>query len=68
MALVVKNPSGDAGDLRDTSLIPTLERSPREGNGNPSQYLTWSHTESDTTEMNSHSTAYFFGFFSHVGY
>ena len=38
MALVVKNPSANAGDVRDTSLIPGLRRSPAEGNGNPLQY------------------------------
>ena len=38
MALVVKNPSANAGDVRDTGLIPGLGRSPAEGNGNPLQY------------------------------
>ena len=33
--LVIKNTSVNA---RDMSLIPGLERSPREGNGNPLQY------------------------------
>ena len=33
--LVVKNPPANAGDL---GLIPGLERSPGEGNGNPLQY------------------------------
>ena len=33
MALVVKNPSVNAGDLRDTGLIPELGRSPGEGHG-----------------------------------
>ena len=32
---VVKNPLANAGDM---GLIPELERSPREGNGNPLQY------------------------------
>ena len=35
VALVVKNPSANAGDLRDTGLIPGLGRSPGAGNGNP---------------------------------
>ena len=35
---VVKNPSANAGDARDTDLIPESERSPRLGNGNPLQY------------------------------
>ena len=33
----VKNPSADAGDARDESLIPELGRSSGEGNGNPFQ-------------------------------
>ena len=38
MALVVKNPTASAGDLRDVGLIPGLGRCPGEGNGNPLQY------------------------------
>ena len=38
MALVVKNPSASARDVRDTSLILGLGGSPGEGNGNPLQY------------------------------
>ena len=34
MALVIKNPPANAGDIRDTDLIPGLGRSPGEGNGN----------------------------------
>ena len=33
MALVVKNPHGNAGDMRDMGLIPGLGRSPGGGNG-----------------------------------
>ena len=65
MALVVKNPLANAGDIRDTGSIPGLERSPGGGHGNPLQYSwlenpmdrgTWWATvrgvaESDTTEM-----------------
>ena len=36
--LVVKNPPGNAGDARDTSLIPGSGRSPGGGHGNPLQY------------------------------
>ena len=36
--LVVKNPPANAGDTRDTGLIPGSGRSPGEGNGNPLQY------------------------------
>ena len=38
VALVIKNPPANAGDLRDTCLIPGLGRSPGEVNGNPLQY------------------------------
>ena len=36
--LVVKNLPANAGDLRDTGLIPGLRRSPGEGSGNALQY------------------------------
>ena len=35
--LVVKNPSANAGDVRDSSLVPGSGRSPG-GHGNPLQY------------------------------
>ena len=35
---VVRNPPADAGDIRDTGLIPGLARSPGGGNGYPLQY------------------------------
>ena len=38
MALVVKNPPANAGDIRDTSSIPGSGRSPGEGHGNPLWY------------------------------
>ena len=38
VALVVKNPPANAGDVRDVSLIPELGRSPGEGNGYPLKY------------------------------
>ena len=38
VALVVKNPPVNAGDIRDMSSIPGLERSPGGQNGNPLQY------------------------------
>ena len=65
MALEVKNPSPNAGDIRDASSTPGSRRSPLEGNGNPLQYSClenpmdrgarqgyspWSSEESDTTE------------------
>ena len=44
VALVVKNPSANAGDARDTSLIPGLVRSPGEGHGNPLPYSCWENS------------------------
>ena len=35
VALVVKNPSANAGDIRDMGLIPGLRRSPGGGHSNP---------------------------------
>ena len=37
VALVVKNPPANAGDMRDTVSMPGSERSPGERNGNPLQ-------------------------------
>ena len=37
MALVVKDPPANAGDIRDLGSIPELGRSPGEGNGSPLQ-------------------------------
>ena len=39
MVLVVKNPSVNAGDIRDMGLIPGLRKSPGGGNVNPLQYF-----------------------------
>ena len=38
VALLVKNPPANAGDVSDTGLIPGLGRCPGGGNGNPLQY------------------------------
>ena len=38
MALVVKNSSVNAGDIRDVSSIPVSGRSPGGGHRNPLQY------------------------------
>ena len=38
VVLVVKSPPVNAGDVRDTGLIPGSGRSPGNGNGNPLQY------------------------------
>ena len=39
LVLVVKSPPGNAGDIRDVSLIPGSGRSPGEEHGNPYQYF-----------------------------
>ena len=67
VALVVKNPSANAGGMRDVGSIPRLRRSPGEGNGNPLQYSclenpmdrgysAWGHRVRPT-ERTAHSTA-----------
>ena len=38
VALMVKNPSANAGEGRDTGSVPELGRSCGEGHGNPLQY------------------------------
>ena len=38
MALAVKNPPANSGDVRDMDLIPGWGRSPEGGHGNPLQY------------------------------
>ena len=69
VALVVKNPSANAGDIRDIASIPGSGRSPGEGNGNPFQYPCMKNlmdrgawwaiahrvTESDTTKKALHT-------------
>ena len=65
VALVVKNPPANTGDIRDAGLIPGSERSPGGRHGNPLQYsclenphgqrslagyCPWSHKEWDTTK------------------
>ena len=35
---MVKNPSANSGDIRETGLIPGLRRSPGRGHDNPLQY------------------------------
>ena len=41
VALVVKNLPANAGDIRDASLIPELERSPGGEHGNQLSILAW---------------------------
>ena len=38
MAVMVKNPTANAGDLRDSGLISGSERSPEEGHSSPLQF------------------------------
>ena len=65
MALVVKNPTASAGDVRDSGLIPGLGRSPGRGHGNPLQYSclenpmdrgAWSDTVHEVTESDTTAT------------
>ena len=62
MALVVKNPPANAGDLRDVGSIPGLGRflenglaihssGESQGQGSLVGCHLWCHTESDTTEV-----------------
>ena len=67
---MVKNPPANAGDARDSGLIPGLGRSLQIGNGNPLQYSclgnsmdrgAWRatvHKELDTTEVTGHITKF----------
>ena len=41
MALVVKNPPANAGDTRDSGLVPELGRFPGGGHSNPVQWSSW---------------------------
>ena len=41
VVLVVKNPPANAGDIRDSGLIPGLGRSPGEKDGYHSSILAW---------------------------
>ena len=67
MALAVKNPPANAGDLRDAESTLELGRSPGGGHGIPLLpgesrgqrslvgYSPWGHTESDMTEATQHA-------------
>ena len=41
VALMVKNPLTNAGDVRDVGLIPGLGKSPGIGSGTPYSILAW---------------------------
>ena len=69
MALVVKNLSANAGDIKDTGSVPGLGRSPGGEHGTPLQYFClenpmdreawWATvhriTESDMTDVTEHA-------------
>ena len=69
MALVVKNLTASAGDIRDAGSVPRTGRSPRGGHGNPLQYsclenpkdrgawqtIVHGVKESDMTEVTQHT-------------
>ena len=77
VALVVKNPPANAGDVRDLGLIPGSGRAPGAGNGNPLEYSclenpmdrgTWRSivspqgcTELNMTEVTQHTCIPFIG-------
>ena len=41
---MVKNPPGNAGDIRDAGSIPGLGKFPGGGHGNPLQYSCWENS------------------------
>ena len=49
MALVVKNPPVNAGDIRDLGLILRLGRSPGGGHGSPLQYSCLENLKNEET-------------------
>ena len=58
MASLVKESVCNAGDARDAGLIPGLESSPGEGNGNPLQYSCLRNpTDSETWRATVHEVA-----------
>ena len=52
MALVVKNPPANAGNVRDTGSIPGLERSPEESMAICSSILGWRISRTEATIEN----------------
>ena len=76
MALVVKDPPANAGDVRELGLISGWRRSPGGGQGNPflpgeshgQKSLVgcspWGHTKSDTTkQLSTHALLLALGLF-----
>ena len=66
MALVVRNPPANAGDIRDVGLIPGSGRSPGGGHSNPLQYSrlenpmdrgAWQATAHGVTELDTTEAA-----------
>ena len=62
MALVVKNLPVNAGDVRDSGLIPESGRSPGGEHGNPLQYSylenAWTEEPSGLLSIGSHRVGY----------
>ena len=54
VALVVKNPSANAGDVRDVGSIPGSKRSSGGGDGNPFQYCPWTEEPGGLQSTGSH--------------
>ena len=57
VALVVKNLPANAGDVRDTGLIPGSGRSPGRGQGNPLQYCLENAMDRGASQAAVHSVA-----------
>ena len=54
VALVVKNPPANAGDVRTMGSIPELRKSPRGGHGNPLHYsgkIPWTEEPDELQSM-----------------
>ena len=62
VALVVRNPPANAGDLRDVDLITASGRSPGGGRGNPLQYfclrILWTEDPGGLRSMGSQKVRY----------
>ena len=57
VALMVKNPPSNVGDVRDAGLIPELGRSPGGGPGNPQQYCLENPTDRGARWATDHGVA-----------
>ena len=57
VALMVKNPPSNVGDVRDAGLIPESGRSPGGGPGNPQQYCLENRTDRGARWATDHGVA-----------